>query len=68
MSSFDDMAKLLVGRTIREVRKVDSLAGDFPVTALILDNGLEIHSHQDPEGNGPGWLDVFQGDDFRGGL
>jgi len=60
----------LTGRTITNVRALtrkqsiaigfdDDMLGSNPVLALTLDNGDVVIPMADPEGNGPGWLEVL---------
>lgn len=60
----------LIGRTITNVRALtrkqsiaigfdDGMLGSDPVLALTLDNGDVVIPMADPEGNGPGWLEVL---------
>lgn len=48
----------LLGRTIKEIR-FESFEGDGdPLPILILDDGSTAAAYCDPEGNGPGYLDI----------
>ena len=60
----------LIGRSITDVRALtrkqslaigfdDAMLGSNPVLAVTLDNGDVVIPMADPEGNGPGWLEVL---------
>ena len=60
----------LIGHTITAVEALsrkqsiaigfnDEMLGSDPVLALTLDNGDVVIPMSDPEGNGPGWIELF---------
>ena len=49
----------LRGRVIREVMFVDFEGRDH-IPTLVLDDGTQVAILCDPEGNGPGWCDIFK--------